>query len=135
MANSRPPPIADAKPPTICWAAQQWQSHFRQGDAAGLARLYTETGQLMPAYSAAICGRPAIHAFWQGCFDMGIGAMLREPSAIDILTHTANEIGAYRFLNRRNRLLDVGKYVTIWQQRQGLWQIHCDIWTSNLARR
>ncbi len=135
MANSRPPPIADAKPPTICWAAQQWQSHFRQGDAAGLARLYTETGQLMPAYSAAICRRPAIQAFWQGCFDMGIGAMVREPSTIDYSLNTANEIGAYRFLDRRNRLLDVGKYVTIWQHHQGLWQIHCDIWTSNLARR
>lgn len=86
----------------------------------------------MPAYSAAICRRPAIQAFWQGCFDMGIGAMLREPSTIDYLLNTANEVGAYRFLDSRNRLLDVGKYVTIWQQRQNLWQIHCEIWTSNL---
>lgn len=89
----------------------------------------------MPAYSDAICSRPAIQAFWQGCFDMGIGAMVREPHTFDILTYTANEIGVYRFLDTRNRLLDVGKYVTIWQQRRGLWQIHCDIWTSNLATR
>jgi hypothetical protein len=123
--------LAEATDP-LDFVQQQWLTSFAKGDAAGLAMLYTMEGQLMPAYSAAICGRPAIQAFWQGCFDMGIGAMLREPSTIDTLTHTANEIGAYCFLDRRNRLLDVGKYVTIWQWRQGVWQIHCDMWTSNL---
>jgi ketosteroid isomerase-like protein len=86
----------------------------------------------MPAYSAAICGRAAIQAFWQGCLDMGIGAMAREPSTIDCLVDTANEIGTYRFLDDRGQVLDVGKYVTIWKIQQGLWQIQCDIWTSNL---
>ena len=127
--------MADDDQRAIWIVAQQWRCYFRQGNATGLATLYTVTGQLMPAYSAAICGRPAIQAFWQGCFDMGINAMLRDPHTIDALTDTAHEIGSYHFLDTRNRLLDVGKYVTIWQQRRGLWQIHCDIWTSNLATR
>lgn len=134
MPNLRPPPTANDDQRVIRIVAQQWLCYFRQGNAAGLATLYTVTGQIMPAYSAAICGRPAIQAFWQGCFDMGIGAMLREPATIDCLLTTANEIGVYRFLDTRNRLLDVGNYVTIWQRRQAIWQIACDIWTSNLAR-
>ena len=129
------PPTTDETPNAIALVAWQWLTYFRQGDAAGLALLYTPNGQLMPPYSAAITGRQAIRAFWQGCFDMGIGAMAREPHTIDDLCHTANEIGIYHFLDTRNRLLDVGKYVTIWQHRQGLWQIAYDIWTSNLATR
>lgn len=135
MPNSRPPP-ADAKLCAMRLAlqavARQWNTYFCQGNAAAVATLYTETGQLLPAYSAAICGRPAIQAFWQGCFDLGIGAMLREPSTIHYVATTANEIGAYRFLDTRDRLLDVGKYVTIWQRRQGCWQIAYDIWTTDL---
>ena len=105
---------------------------FRQGDADGMAAHYAETGQLLPAYSAAINGQAAIEAFWQGCIDMGIYAMQRTPREVDCLGETVNEVGEYRFLDRHNRVLDIGKYVVIWKWQQGQWQIQHDIWTSNL---
>jgi len=92
---------------------RQWQHCFQQGNAAGIAVLYTAVGQIMPAYNPAISGRPAIQAFWQGCFDMGICAMPRETVNLDWLAHTVNEVGAYRLLDGQHRLLDVGKYVMI----------------------
>lgn len=113
-------------------AQQRAWHNFRQGDAAGVAALYLVDGQLLPAYSPAINGRAAIQAFWQGCVDMGIGAMLRTTNAIDCLTDTVNEVGIYRFLDRQGQVLDVGKYVTIWKLQQGVWQVRCDIWTSDL---
>lgn len=111
---------------------QQWQRYFQQANALRLATLYIETGQIMPAYSPAINSRPAIQAFWQGCFDMGIYAMPREPTKLDWLVGTVNEIGVYRFLDRSHRVIDVGKYVIIWKADQGRWKIQYDIWTSNL---
>ncbi|MBX3013553.1 MAG: DUF4440 domain-containing protein [Caldilineaceae bacterium] len=120
---------------TIRLVQHQWQSYFHQGNAAGIAALYTETGQLMPAYSPAIRGRQAIQAFWQGFLDMGIYTMLRESTTLESLTATVNETGAYRFLDRRRRILDVGKYVIIWKATHWQWQIHCEIWTSNLPLR
>ena len=116
----------------VTLAHQQLMICFRQGDAAGVAAVYAAEGQIMPAYSAAIHGRAAIQAFWQGCIDMGIGAMRRTPRDIDDLGDTLNEMGDYTFLDRHGRLLDVGKYVIIWKAQQGQWQIQCDIWTSNL---
>lgn len=116
----------------VILAHQQLMSCFRQGDAAGVAAVYAEAGQIMPAYSAAIHGRAAIQAFWQGCIDMGIGAMRRTPRDSDYLGDTINEIGDYAFLDRHGRLLDVGKYVVIWKAQHGQWQIQRDIWTSNL---
>ena len=38
-------------------AYQQLMISSDQGNAAGVAAVYTETGQLLPAYSAAIVGR------------------------------------------------------------------------------
>ena len=105
---------------------------FAQRDVAMVAASYAEEGQILPAYSAAIRGRAAIQAFWQGCIDMGIGAMRRTSREIDCLGDTVNEMGDYAFLDRRGRLLDVGKYVVIWKVQNGRWQIQRDIWTSNL---
>ena len=113
-------------------AHQQLMASFGQGDAMGVAAIYTEDGQVLPAYSAAIRGRAAIQAFWQGCMDMGICAMQRTPLEMDCLTETINEVGEYRFLDRQGRVLDIGKYVLIWKRQHGQWQIQRDIWTSSL---
>jgi ketosteroid isomerase-like protein len=112
-------------------AHQAWMASFRQGDAAGVAALYAEAGQLLPAYSTAISGRAAIQAFWQGCIDMGICAMSCTPLEVDCLAETVNEVGEYRFLVCHNRVLDVGKYVVIWKLQRGQWKVQRHIWTSN----
>jgi len=125
-------PTMEAIHAAIMTIHQQWMASFRQGDAAGIAALYAEAGQLLPTYSATICGRAAIQAFWQGCIDMGIGTMQRTPREVDCLIETINDVGEYRFLDHQNRVLDVGKYVVIWKWQQGLWQIQRDIWTSSL---
>jgi ketosteroid isomerase-like protein len=116
----------------VITAQQQWMGSFRQGNATGVAAIYAEDAQLLPAYSPAISGRNAIQAFWQGCLDMGIGTVQRIPFEVDYLTDTVNEVGDYRFLDRHERVLDVGKYVVIWKQQHGQWQIYRDMWTSNL---
>lgn len=105
---------------------------FAERDGASIAAIYTEHGQLLPAYSAPITGQAAIRAFWEGCIDMGISMMQRMPLEVDCLTDTVNEVGEYLFRNRQGRVVDVGKYVVIWKQQQGQWKIHRDIWTSNL---
>ncbi len=125
-------PTMEAIYAAVLTVHQEWMASFRQGDAASIAALYGKAGQLLPAYSAAISGRAAIQAFWQGCIDMGICAMQRTPLEVDCLAETVNEVGEYRFLDCHNHVLDVGKYVVIWKEQQGQWQIQRDIWTSNL---
>lgn len=58
--------------------------------------------------------------------------MQRTPSEVDSLDGTLNEVGEYRFLDRQQRVLDVGNYVIIWKEQGGQWQIQRDIWTSAL---
>ena len=45
---------------------------FGRGDAAGMADLYTDDGQLLPPNSDFMTGKEAIQAFWQALMDMGI---------------------------------------------------------------
>jgi len=117
---------------TVAAIYQRLLVSFAQRDVATVAAIYAEDGQILPVYSPAISGRAAIQAFWQGCIDMGIGAMRRTPREVDCLGDTSNEMGDYAFLDRHGRVLDVGKYVVIWKKQHGQWQIQRDIWTSNL---
>lgn len=118
---------------TMTTARQQLMASFAHRDATAIAALYAEAGQLLPAYSPAICGRAAIQAFWQGCMDMGICALHCTPLEVDCLVATVNEIGEYRFFDSHNRVLDVGKYIVIWKLHHGQWQIQQHMWTSSLS--
>lgn len=113
-------------------AYQQFMASFDLGNGAGAAAIYAENAQLLPAYSAAIVGRAAIQAFWQGCMDVGVCALQRQPAEAEQLNGTINEVGAYRIYGRGGKLLDVGKYIAIWKWEHEQWQIYRDIWTSSL---
>ncbi len=125
-------PSINPLPINLSQTYQQLMTSFDQCDAAGIAARYAETGQLLPAYSATIAGRAAIQAFWQGCMDMGIRALHRQPIEADQWNETVNEVGAYKLYGRDGKLLDVGKYIAIWKWEDDRWQIYRDIWTSNL---
>jgi ketosteroid isomerase-like protein len=45
---------------------------LKRGDAADVAALYTENGQVMPPNSDFVTGRQAVEMFWQAVMDMGI---------------------------------------------------------------
>ena len=56
-------------------ADDAFEKQFNQGDAAGIAELYTEDGMLLPTGSESIQGKEAIRDFWQsrmkGCIKAG----------------------------------------------------------------
>jgi uncharacterized protein (TIGR02246 family) len=117
---------------TIVAADEKFMAAFNKGDAAGVAALYTENGQLLPPNSDIITGRKAIQAFWQGVMDMGIKSAKLETSEVEGTGDTVSEIGKYSLLGEGDKTLDTGKYVVIWKQVEGQWQLHRDIWNSSL---
>jgi ketosteroid isomerase-like protein len=44
---------------------------------------------------------------------------------------TAYEVGKYTLTGEAGKVLDTGKYVTIWKREQGQWKLHRDIWNTN----
>lgn len=112
-------------------ANEKFGAAFGRGDAAGIARLYAEDGQVFPPGMEPITGRPGIQAFWQGAMDMGIKAAQLETVEVMHYGDAVCEVGRYALEGASGQLLDRGKYVVLWQRHGASWKLHRDIWNTS----
>lgn len=122
-------PVAEALPdlPPV----SSWTDAFNAGDAAGLAALYSEDAILMPPNAEALSGREAIQTFWEGFMAEGGQVSLGElESTID--GHHGYQYGTYQVVDGEGNEVDRGKWIVIFQHGPSGWQMHRDIWNSDL---
>jgi uncharacterized protein (TIGR02246 family) len=115
----------------IVAADDQFMAAFDRGDAAGLAALYTEQGQLLPPNADFMIGREAIQAFWQGVMDAGIASAKIEVFEVEGHGDTAIEVSKYTLHAQGGEELDAGKFIVIWKHVEGEWKLHRDIFNSS----
>ena len=115
----------------IAAADDQFMATFNSGDAAGVAALYTEQGQLLPPNADFMIGRQAIQAFWQGAMDMGIASAKIEIIEVEGHGDTAIEVSKYTLHAQGGEELDAGKFIVIWKRVGGEWKLHRDIFNSS----
>jgi ketosteroid isomerase-like protein len=120
----------DAKA-AIAKANAKFSAELKAGNAAGIAALYTEDAMAFPPNSDIVKGRAAIQQFWQGMVDAKLQADLQ---TIDLETHgdTATEVGTVVIKDATGNVVDRGKYVVVWKRGKNGWQLHRDIWNTNL---
>jgi uncharacterized protein (TIGR02246 family) len=128
MAHSTSTDVRDA----VAAANEEFMAAFNRGDAAGLAALYTENGQVLPTNSDVITGQEAIEAFWQAVMDMGITGAKVESVEVEGHGDTAIDVGKYTLHGAEGQELDHGKYIVIWKHQDGQWKLHRDIFNSSL---
>jgi ketosteroid isomerase-like protein len=87
---------------------------FERGDAAGLAALHTENGQVLPPSSDFVTGRHAVQTFWQAVMDMGVKEAKLEIVELEGHGHTAFEVSTFTLQRDGGQVLVKGKYVVIW---------------------
>jgi uncharacterized protein (TIGR02246 family) len=104
---------------------------FARGDAAAIARLYTEDAAVLPPNLPVQRGRAAIRAFWQGAIDMGLKAATLTWLEVEDLGDEAIEVGSYELFLAGSVLLDEGKYIVVWKREGGAWRMHRDIWNTS----
>ena len=111
-----------------------FEETFNQGNATGIAELYTNDGMLLPTGSDFIKGKEGIRDFWQGVINMGIKEVKLDIAEVEVQGNVVVEVGHYQLKDASSELLDQGKYIVIWKQEGGQWKLHRDIWnTSQLA--
>jgi ketosteroid isomerase-like protein len=115
----------------IAAANEVFMQVFGRGDAAGLAALYTEDGQLLPPNAGFMTGKEAIQAFWQGAMDMGIKGAKLEIGEVEDHGETAIEVSKFTLSGEEGQVLDEGKYIVIWKRVGGQWKLHRDIFNSS----
>ncbi|MFC1525825.1 YybH family protein [Candidatus Latescibacterota bacterium] len=116
----------------IVAADRVFSDTYRRGDAAGMGSLYTESGQLMPPNSDFVTGREGIQAAFQSFMDMGVKEIKLEALEVEGYGDTATEVGKYTLEAEAGSVIDQGKYIVIWKQEAGAWQLHRDIFNSSM---
>jgi uncharacterized protein (TIGR02246 family) len=115
----------------IAAAGEAFAAAYNGGDAAGVAALYTEEGQLLPPNADFMVGREAIQAFWQGVMDAGIASVKIEIVEVDGHGDTAIEVSKFTLHAQDGTELDAGKFIVVWKRVEGEWKLHRDIFNSS----
>lgn len=118
---------------SIAEANGKFMSAFERGDAAGVAILYTESGQVLPPGANIITGKEGVETFWRGAMDAGIKRAELNTLELDHQGDTAIEVGRARLYSEGGDVIDEPKYLVIWKRDGGQWRIHRDIWNSDAA--
>ncbi|MCB2376458.1 SgcJ/EcaC family oxidoreductase [Hymenobacter sp. BT635] len=112
-------------------ANDSFEASFAQGDAAGIASLYTPTAVLLPTNHEPIQHPEGIQAFWQEAMSQGVKQLKLKTRDIEELEDTAIELGTYTLFGQDSQPLDQGKYLVVWKEQQGQWRLHQDIWNTS----
>ena len=116
----------------IIAANELFMAAVKRGDAAGLAALYTENGQVQPPNGDFVTGKQAVQTFWQAVMDMGVKEARLEIVELEGHGDTAIEISTFTLLGEGGQVLDRGKYMVIWKREDGQWKLHRDIFNSSM---
>ena len=110
---------------------QAFMDAVARGDGASMGQLYTEEGQALPPNSEIVQGEEAIGSFWQAVIDQGLKQAVLETVEIEDRGDTAFEVGKYTLLGAEGQIIDSGKFLVVWKNEGGRWQLHRDMWSSN----
>lgn len=108
---------------------------FGKRNFEALDSIYTAGARILPPGAPMISGRPAIKQFWSNLIQSA-NAKSAVLSSIDVI-HTGDgvvELGRATLTVHPDGAaaaeMEV-KYVVYWQQEDGLWKWHVDIWNQN----
>ena len=114
-------------------ANDDFEKNFANGDARGIASLYTSDGVLLPPGAGLQEGSNAIQNFWQMAMNMGIKEAHLETLEVEQEGETAIEMGQYELNGAEGQRMDQGKYIVIWKRDGGKLKLHKDIWNTSIS--
>jgi uncharacterized SAM-binding protein YcdF (DUF218 family)/ketosteroid isomerase-like protein len=116
---------------TIIQAEQRMEQLIEAKDAAGVAANYTLTARLMSPHREILQGTAAIRGFWQTSLEPEIQRVGLETLEVESHGEAVLEIGTYTAVFQDGRIADRGTYLVLWQQEDGIWKRHRDMWNTN----
>ena len=110
---------------------KDFMSGVANQDAAAIADVYTEDGQVLPPNAETGVGKANIQVIMQGFFDSGVRGLKLESIEIESYGDNAYELGKYTLLAEGEVEVDKGKYIVIWKKVDGEWKYYRDIFNSD----
>jgi len=105
---------------------------WSDGNAEGIAALFTTDGILMPPNVASVEGHTAISDFFSSLISNGASTLKLE--TVKFVSHgkSGHEIGKYTVTDGNGQSVDSGKYIAILGNDNGQWKIQSFIYNSDL---
>jgi ketosteroid isomerase-like protein len=104
---------------------------YKNGNAEGLAALYTADGQIMPPNMPIAKGPAKLKALFKGFWKEGATKIKLDTVEVEGDGDLAYEVGKYTLSGKAGRI-DQGKYIVVWKKVRGQWKLHRDIFNSNV---
>ena len=114
---------------SIC---QQFKKSVEQGDLGNIGNLYTEDAKILPPNMDMLEGRESIQSFWQGALEMGIKSYQPEILEVEYSGDLGFFLGKYTLYGAENKVINKGKFVTVFKNIDGEWRVHRDIFNSSM---
>ena len=106
------------------------EAALADGNAAGIASLYTDDGRLMAPDTPIITGAEGIEGYWQGVLDMGAKSIILRRIELEKMGEIAVETGDATLVLQGEdggTIEAAAKFIVVWkQQADGEWKLHND---------
>ncbi len=116
-------------------SAPAWADAYNAGDAEKLAAMYWEDAVLQPPGAPAATGTAAIREFLAAdsaaTKAAGLKMNIPEAGTIDVSGDLAYEAGTFSVTDAAGATVDTGKYIGVFQKRDGNWRYIRDTWNSD----
>jgi len=109
----------------------KFSQELSAGDSAALASHYWPDAELLLDNTEPVKGKDIINA-WGGAIRMGMKEINLSTTGIKGDSLFIIETGNYQMKNDKGSMLDKGKYVVVWEQRNGEWKLYRDIGSTSM---
>jgi ketosteroid isomerase-like protein len=114
---------------SIC---QQFKKSIEQGDLGNIGNLYAEDAKILPPNMDMLEGRDSIQAFWQRALEMGIKSYQPEILEVEYSGNLGFFVGKYTLYGNENKIINKGKFITVFKNIDGEWRVYRDIFNSSI---
>lgn len=109
----------------------KFSEQFAAGDSVRLASHYWTDAELLLDNSEPVKGDDILNA-WGAAIRAGIKEISFTTTDINGDSTFLIETGNYEMTDAKKSLLDKGKYVVVWQNRNGEWKLYRDIGSTSM---
>src|SRR4051794_40539891 len=109
----------------------KFSEQFATSDSVALASHYWPDAELLLDNSEPVKGSDILNA-WGSAIRMGIKEITFSTTGITGDSTFLIETGNYEMKDAKKSMLDKGKYVVVWQNRNGDWKLYRDIGSTSM---
>ena len=110
---------------------KKFTDEVKKGDSVGLASHYASDGMALPPNSEAV-KKEGLISLWGSFIRMGVKELRLSTQDVKGNDEMLTETGTYELDGDKNKMLDKGKYVVVWENENGSWKIYRDIFNTSM---